>query len=315
MAAARGRRPARRSPPAEGRSGGARRGRPPPPASRGRTARSSDEQLRVGADDGEAEVAVVEDGERRRAEALVRHAVLDDDARRAEARRQPALEAQVLAEEPALARLALDLQHVVLAAPLLPHAHVLRGQVGRAAVQAEALALRVGRAVVGESAGRDEAAAERPEPADARGLVERGRAEGGVQEGEGATRVLRGADVDPAVEQDEEAEARSQSTPRPRGRRACARRRARRGGPRRAATRCRRAGAARPFRTGWPCTNGICSPPGRRMIPRASDSIPARAGPVLRPRRSRVRRGGRGDRARTHMETAPPGHEGRCFPL
>ena len=61
----------------------------------------ADEQLRVRAHHREAEVAVVEDRERRGPEALVRHAVLEDQARRAEPRRQPALEAQVLAEEPA----------------------------------------------------------------------------------------------------------------------------------------------------------------------------------------------------------------------
>jgi hypothetical protein len=61
---------------------------------------------------------------------------------------------------------------------------------------------------VGEPARGDEAPAERAQPADAGRLVQPGRAEGGVEEREGAAGVVGGADVHPAVEQDEEAEAR-----------------------------------------------------------------------------------------------------------
>ena len=150
---------------------------------------------------------MVEDGEGRGPEALVRDPVLEDEARRAEPRREPPLEPQVLAEEPPLPRLALDLQHVVVAAPLLAHAQVLGGEVRRPAVEAVALALGVGRAEVVEAAGRDEPAAERPEPADAAGLVERGRAERGVKPREGPPGVLGRAEVEPAVQEHLEAEA------------------------------------------------------------------------------------------------------------
>ncbi len=165
------------------------------------------EELRVRAHDREAEVAVVEHGERRGPEALVRHAVLEEEARRAETGGDPALEAQVLAEEARLPRLALELQDVLVAAPLLADPHALGGQVRGPAVERVALAFRVGRPEVVEAAGGDETAAEGAQPAEAGALVERRRPEGGVHEGERAAGVLRGADVEPAVDEHLEAEA------------------------------------------------------------------------------------------------------------
>jgi hypothetical protein len=150
---------------------------------------------------------VVEHGEGRGPEALVRHPVVEDQARGAQAGRDPALEAQVLPEEAGLPRLALDLEDVVLPAPVLADAHVLAGEVRGPAVEAVPLAFRVGRPEVVEAARRDQAAAERPQPPEARPLLERGCGEGGVEEGEGAARVLGGAHVEPAVDEHLEAEA------------------------------------------------------------------------------------------------------------
>ena len=169
----------------------------------------ADEQLRVRAHDREAEVAVVQDRERRGPEALVRHAVLEDQARGAEPRHDPALEAQVLAEEARLPRLALDLEHVLVAAPLLAHAQVLGGEVRGPAVQAVALALGIGRPEVVEAAGRDEPAAEGAQPTEAAGLVERGRTERGVRPREGPAGVLGRPEVEPPIEEHLETEARA----------------------------------------------------------------------------------------------------------
>ncbi len=166
-----------------------------------------DEELRARAHDGEAEVAVIQDGEGGGPEALVRDPVLEDEAGRAEPRREAPLETQVLAEQPHLPRLALDLQQVVVAAPLLAHAQVLGGEVRRTAVEAVAVALGVRRAHVVETTGGDEPSAEGAEPPEAKGLVERGRAERGVKPRERPAGMLGRAEVEPAVEEHLETEA------------------------------------------------------------------------------------------------------------
>jgi hypothetical protein len=140
--------------------------------------------------------------------ALVADPVDDHDLARAEARRDAPVQDQGFAHGRRLPDRALDLQRVVVAAPALGDAHVLRGGVGNAAVQTEGLTLVDLRlAEMREAAGREQAAAEGAQPAVALGVVLLGGAEGGMEPGQRPAPVLGRAEVEGPVDEHLEAEA------------------------------------------------------------------------------------------------------------
>ena len=175
--------------------------------------------LAPGVDDGEADVAVVQQHVGARGRADVGDRVRDPQARAAEVRLDPAAQQQLLAEDRGLENLGLRPEHALVAGPR----GAVSGQPGRqpgiTAVQAVGLgpAVRVveDRRVVGaaelhrvQPAGGHQPAGEAAEPADPGGLVVPGAGQAHRRPpGERPAAEPRPADVEAPVDQHLEVEA------------------------------------------------------------------------------------------------------------